>query len=156
MALRTLCRPYCSAKGSRYKSVIGSLQRNRAITAGWALAMSHGHQSVRLEAKFSVGNIVLWQRAYETDRYYCVDAVPVAGEVKRYIGETAEKLDIARDISQFDLDWQQARDIKHCRWFSTGYIALDPMNLQRIIGLRYSLELISIKTVGQVIPLWIQ
>lgn len=120
------------------------------------MAMSHGHQSVRLEAKFSVGNIVLWQRAYKTDRYYCVDAVPVAGEFKHYISEIAEKLDIARDISRFDLDWQQARDIKHCRWFSTGYIALGPMNLQRIIGLRYSLELISIKTVGQVIPLWIQ
>ncbi len=119
--------------------LVGSIQRDRAIAAGWELAMSRGHQPVRLEAKPSFGNIVLWKTVYETDRYYYVDALHVAGELKHYMGERAEKLDIARDFSWLDLDSQQARDIERFRWFSNGYIALDPTNSQRIIDLRYSL-----------------
>ena len=119
--------------------LVGSIQRDRAIAAGWELAMSRGHQPVRLEAKPSFGNIVLWKTVYETDRYYYVDALHVAGELKHYMGERAEKLDIARDFGWLDLDSQQARDIERFRWFSNGYIALDPTNSQRIIDLRYSL-----------------
>ena len=119
--------------------LVGSMQRDRAITAGWELAMSRGHQPVRLEAKPSFGNIVLWKTVYETDHYYYVDAVHVAGQVKYYTGERAKKLDIAQDFSWLDVDSQQARDIERFGWFSNGYIALDPSNAQRIIDVRYSL-----------------
>ena len=119
--------------------LVGSMQRDRAITAGWELAMSRGHQPVRLEAKPSFGNIVLWKTVYETDHYYYVDAVHVAGQVKHYTGDRAKKLDIARDFSWLDVDSQQARDIERFGWFSNGYIALDPSNAQRIIDVRYSL-----------------
>ena len=119
--------------------LVGSMQRDRAITAGWELAMSRGHQPVRLEAKPSFGNIVLWKTVYETDHYYYVDAVHVAGEVKHYIGDRAKKLDIARDFSWLDVNSQQARDIERFGWFSNDYIALDPSNAQRIIDVRYSL-----------------
>ena len=38
-----------------------------------------------------------------------------------------------------DVNSQQARDIERFGWFSNGYIALDPINSQRIIDVRYSL-----------------
>ena len=119
--------------------LIGSMQRDRALTAGWELAISRGHQPVRLEAKPSFGNIVLWKTVYETDHYYYVDAVHVAGEIKRYTGDRAKKLDVAQDFSWLDVNSQQARDIERFRWFSNDYIALDPSNAQRIIDVRYSL-----------------
>lgn len=119
--------------------LVGAMQRDRAITAGWELAMSRGHQPIRLEAKPSFGNIVLWKTVYETDHYYYVDAVHVAGQVKPYLGDRAKKLAIAQDFSWLDVGSQQARDIERFRWFSNGYIALDPSNSQRIIDVRYSL-----------------
>ena len=128
--------------------LVGSMQRDRAITAGWEFATSRGHQPVRLEAKPSFGNIVLWKTVYETDHYYYVDAVQVASHVKHYKGEKAKKLDIARDFSWLDLGSQQARDIERFRWFSNGYIALDPSNSQRIIDVRYSL------IPNEIAPLW--
>ena len=128
--------------------LVGSIQRDRAITAGWELAMSRGHQPIRLEAKPSFGNIVLWKTIYETDQYYYVDAVHVAAQVKHFTGERAKKLNIAKDFSWLDLDSQQARDIERFRWFSNDYIALDPSNSQRIIDVRYSL------IPNELAPLW--
>ena len=63
----------------------------------------------------------------------------IAGHVKPYLGDRAKKLAIAQDFSWLDVDSQQARDIERFRWFSNGYIALDPSNSQRIIDVRYSL-----------------
>ncbi|MAV75656.1 MAG: metal-dependent hydrolase [Cellvibrionales bacterium] len=128
--------------------LVGSMQRDRAITAGWELAMSRGHQPDRLEAKPSFGNIVLWKTVYETAQYYYVDAVHVAVKVKHYTGDRAKKLDIAQDFSWLDVDSQQARDIERFRWFSNDYIALDPSNSQRIIDVRYSL------IPNEIAPLW--
>ena len=82
---------------------------------------------------------MLWKTVYETDDYYYVDAVHVAAQVKPYLGDRAKKLAIAQDFSWLDVDSQQARDIERFRWFSNGYIALDPSNSQRIIDVRYSL-----------------
>ncbi len=122
--------------------MLGLLQRDRAEAAGWELANARGHQPVRLAAKPSFGNIVLWKVVYETKQHFYVDAmhVPIGGSrIKHYPGERAEKLNIARDFSWLAPQSQQARDIERFRWFSNNYIAKDPANPNRIIDIRYSL-----------------
>ena len=117
----------------------GVIQRDRAEAVGWQMARQRQHQPVRLEAKPSFGNLIVWKIVYETaDRYY-IDAVRVAADSKIYPGDSVEKLDIARDLPWLDPGSQQARDIERFRWFSNGYIARDPDNNNRIIDVRYSM-----------------
>jgi inner membrane protein len=118
---------------------IGVIQRDRAEALGWEIARQRQHQPLRLEAKPSFANLVVWKIVYETsDRYY-VDAVRVATGSKIYPGASVEKLDIARDLPWLDPGSQQAQDIERFRWFSNGYIARDPDNKYRIIDVRYSM-----------------
>jgi inner membrane protein len=117
----------------------GVVQRDRAETIGWDIAHQRQHQPIRLEAKPSFANLVLWKVVYETADHYYVDAVRVLGDSKVYPGSRVEKLDIARDLPWLDLDSQQARDVERFRWFSNGYIAQDPRHKNRIIDVRYSM-----------------
>ena len=118
---------------------IGLVQRDRAEDAGLQIAQSRGHDPIRLEAKPSFANLLVWKIVYETENHYYVDAVRVGVTAKHYLGERAEKLDIARDVPWLDLESQQARDIERFRWFSNGYIAKDPLRPNRIIDIRYSM-----------------
>lgn len=117
---------------------IGFFQHNRAMTAGLALATERGHAPLRIDAKPSFANIILWKVIYETDEHYYVDAVRVMQEIKRYPGDRIKKLDIARDFSWLDVESQQAKDIERFRWFSNDYIAQDPNDPNRIVDVRYS------------------
>lgn len=118
---------------------LGLIQRDRAVEAGLALADQRGHQPIRLEAKPSFGNLFLWKIVYETaDRYY-VDAVRVGLENKLYPGDSVSKLDVTRDFPWLSPDSQQARDIERFRWFSNGYLAVEPGNPYRITDIRYSM-----------------
>ena len=107
---------------------IGVFQHNRALEAGLALAQTRGHEPIRIDAKPSFANILLWKVIYETPEYYYVDAIRVLSDIKKYPGEKIEKLDIARDFYWLDGESQQAKDIERFRWFSNGYIAQDPNN----------------------------
>jgi inner membrane protein len=118
---------------------MGLLQRDRATELGWALASERGHEPVRLEAKPSFGNLLLWKVVYETDDRYYVDAVRAGWTTRLFQGASVEKLDIDRDLPWLDPDSQQARDIERFRWFSNGYIARDPRHDYRIIDIRYSM-----------------
>ena len=108
------------------------------MTAGLALATERGHAPLRIDAKPSFANIILWKVIYETDEHYYVDAVRVMQEIKRYPGDRIKKLDIARDFSWLDVESQQAKDIERFRWFSNDYIAQDPNDPNRIVDMRYS------------------
>lgn len=118
---------------------IGVIQRDRAEALGWEIARQRQHQPLRLEAKPSFGNLLVWKIVYETGDRYFVDAVRVAANSKIYPGDSVEKLDIARDLPWLDPSSQQAQDIERFRWFSNGYIARDPDNKYRIIDVRYSM-----------------
>lgn len=118
---------------------LGAIQRERAESTGEALAQSRGHVPVRLEAKPSFGNILLWKIVYETEQRYYVDAVRAGLTPQLFEGETIEKLNIARDLPWLQPETQQARDIERFRWFSNGYIARDPAHDWRIIDIRYSM-----------------
>ncbi len=127
---------------------LGLWQRNAAIEMGEALAASRGHAPLRLEAKPSFANILVWKIVYETaDRFY-VDAVRAGLAPKVFPGDSVQKLVISRDLPWLDMASQQARDIERFRWFSNGYIARDPIFANRVIDIRYSI------IPNEVAPLW--
>jgi inner membrane protein len=127
---------------------LGLWQRNNAVDMGEALAASRGHQPLRLEAKPSFANILVWKIVYETPQRYYIDAVRAGLAPRVYPGDSVEKLNIARDMPWLNLQSQQARDIERFRWFSNGYIARDPVFSNRVIDVRYSM------IPNEVAPLW--
>ena len=127
---------------------LGLWQRNEAVDMGQALAASRGHQPLRLEAKPSFANILVWKVVYETDDRYYVDAVRAGLAARVFRGDSVEKLNIARDLPWLDRASQQARDIERFRWFSNGYIARDPLFPNRVIDVRYSM------IPNELAPLW--
>ncbi|MFT5482939.1 MAG: inner membrane protein [Halieaceae bacterium] len=119
--------------------LIGVLQRERAEAAGWELATQRGHMPMSLEAKPSIGNLILWKTVYATTDKYYIDAVRVGMGVTIYQGQSVAKLDIARDMPWLNPESQQARDLERFRWFSNGYIAKDPDHPYKVIDIRYSM-----------------
>ncbi|MGC9493945.1 metal-dependent hydrolase [Vibrio genomosp. F10] len=118
---------------------LGMVQRDRAEAAGWELAKERQHAPIRLEAKPSFANLLVWKVVYETEEYYYVDAVRVGASVRKYPGESVAKLNVSRDFPWLDSNSQQAKDIERFRWFSNGYLAQDPADEMRIIDVRYSI-----------------
>ena len=126
----------------------GVWQRNAAQEFGYEIAAQRGHVPLRLEAKPSFANLLVWKTVYETrDRYY-VDAVRTGFSPRFYPGESVAKLNIARDLPWLNPASQQAKDIERFRWFSNGYIARDPTIANRVIDIRYSM------IPNEVAPLW--
>ncbi|WP_104398634.1 metal-dependent hydrolase [Vibrio penaeicida] len=117
---------------------LGMVQRDRAEEAGWQLAKERQHTPIKLEAKPSFANLLLWKVVYETEDHFYVDAIRVGTSVKTYPGESTKKLNISRDFPWLDPNSQQAKDIERFHWFSNGYIAQDPIDKLRIIDVRYS------------------
>jgi len=133
--------------GLAYMS-LGLLQRNEAMQMGYDLARERGHKPIRLEAKPSFANLLVWKIVYETESMFYVDAVRATLAPKVFPGRALDKLDLARDLPWLDKNTQQARDIERFRWFSNGYVAHDPDNKNRVIDIRYSL------VPNEIAPLW--
>lgn len=119
--------------------LLGALQQYRALQAGQDLAESRGHTIVRVQAKPSLGNLVVWKLVYEHgDRYY-VDAIRLTGKAKVIEGESVARLDISRDFPWLDPSSQQAKDIQRFAWFSDNYLAVDRHDENTIVDMRYSM-----------------
>jgi inner membrane protein len=127
---------------------LGLWQRNEAVNMGQELAAQRGHSPLRLEAKPSFANILVWKIVYETDDRFYVDAVRASLAPRVFRGASVKKFDIDLDMPWLDQTSQQARDIERFRWFSNGYIARDPVFINRVIDLRYSM------IPNEVAPLW--
>ena len=127
---------------------LGLWQRNEAVSMGYALASERGHTPMRLEAKPSFANILVWKIVYETDDHFYVDAVRASLAPRVFYGASVQKLNLERDMPWLRQDSQQARDIERFRWFSNGYIARSPDFSNRIIDVRYSM------LPNEVAPLW--
>jgi len=120
--------------------LLGMLQRDRAEAIGYALASSRGHEPIRLEAKPSFCNLLVWKIVYETPNRYYVDAVRVGlGNSSIFAGGSVEKVNPAVHFPWLATEDQQFLDINRFRWFSNGYIARDPNIPNRIIDVRYSM-----------------
>jgi inner membrane protein len=117
---------------------IGLIQRDRAETVGRALAATRGHTPLDLEAKPSFGNLLLWKVVYQTENDFRVDGVRVGLTTRVFDGDSVPRLDLERDFPWLDHSSQQARDIERFRWFSNGYLAVDPRYPNRITDIRYS------------------
>ncbi len=128
--------------------LLGALAIDRAETLGRALAAERGHEPLRLEAKPSFANLLVWKVVYEHNGRYYVDAVNVGPRPRSYPGESAEKLDLTRHLHWLDLESTQARDIERFRWFSDDHLAIDPDRPNHVIDVRYSV------VPNRVAPLW--
>ena len=118
---------------------VGIWQHGSAVDMGRSIAIKRGHEPVRLDAKPSFANILVWKTVYESEGRYFVDAVRVGFQPRVFEGESISKLDIERDFSWLDKYSQQYKDVERFRWFSRGYLAKDPEFPDRIIDIRYSL-----------------
>ena len=127
---------------------LGLWQRNQAVEMGYEIASGRGHVPLRLEAKPSFANLLVWKIVYETEHKFYVDAVRATLSPEVFPGSSVAKLELARDFPWLDQHSQQARDIERFRWFSNGYIARDPVYSNRVIDIRYSL------IPNEVAPLW--
>ncbi len=119
--------------------VFGLYQNHRVSEIGWQLAEERGHQPIRLAAKPTIGNLILWKVIYETEEGFYTDGIRAGLKTKIYPGSLTPKLDVARDFPWLEMNSQQARDLERFSWFSQGYISVDPKNPARIIDARYSL-----------------
>lgn len=121
-----------------YQSV-GIVQNYRATTVGWQLAEQRNHQPIRLSAKPTLGNLLLWKVMYETEDQFYSNGVRIGLKSKIYEGTSIEKLNIQRDFPWPNPHSQQAKDLQRFAWFSQDYVAVDPDNPNRIFDARYSL-----------------
>lgn len=117
----------------------GLYQNHRASEIGWQLAADRGHTPIRLNAKPTFGNLILWRVIYETEDGFYTDGIRLGLETKIYPGNLTPKLDVTRDFPWLNENSQQAKDIRRFTWFSQGYVSVDPNNPARIIDTRYSL-----------------
>lgn len=133
---------------------IGFIQHERVLAIGHQLATERGHQPLRLEAKPSFANIVVWKLVYETEQKFYIDAVRPGVLSERILtgriwaGNSTDKLNLARDFLWLDPRSQQAEDVQRFGRFSSGYLGLDPQNSMGIVDIRYSL------LPHQIAPLW--
>ena len=118
---------------------LGAWQGHRAEHFGEQLAASRSHIPVRLEAKPSFANILVWKIIYEHKGWYYVDAVRMGLSSKFYPGQAVKKLDIGRDLPWLQSDTQQAADLERFRWFSNDYLALSDKRDNFVIDMRYSM-----------------
>ena len=128
--------------------LLGVVQNGRAEAAGAALAASRGHSPARLTAKAGFANLLVWKVVYVYDGRYYVDAVRVGFDVTICSGASVATLNLDHDLPWLDANSQQARDVERFRWFSDGYIALDPHSPNRVIDIRYSV------VPNEIAPLW--
>ncbi|GAB4346959.1 MAG: metal-dependent hydrolase [Gammaproteobacteria bacterium] len=119
---------------------VGYAQHERALDLGSELAETRGDKVIRIQAKPSFANLVIWKVIYETEGYYHVAAVkPGPGSRRIWEGVSVEKLVPSRDFPWLATDSQQAQDIERFRRASDGYMARDPRNAHRLGDIRYSL-----------------
>ena len=116
----------------------GALQHHTALAMGRELAASRGHAPIRIEAKPSFANILVWKTIYETPQGFHVDAVRATFRPRVFPGEAVPRLDPARDLPWLDPASQQARDVARFMRFSDGFVAVDPQHPGRIVDVRYS------------------
>lgn len=117
---------------------LGVFQLQRAEAAGALLAAERGHVPHRLTAKAGFTNLLVWKLMYEHDGRFYVDSIRAGLKTTACPGASIERLDVDRDFPWLDPGSQQARDVERFRWFSDGWVSVDPGIENRIVDMRYS------------------
>ena len=118
---------------------LGLIQRDNAIEMGKAIAKNRNHKFVRIEAKPSFANILVWKVIYETSEQFYIDAVRTGFFPRVFLGTSLPKLNVIKDFPRLNNASQQFRDIERFRWFSDDFLAKDPQNPDQIMDVRYSM-----------------
>ena len=117
--------------------LLGLYLHNMAINVGKEIAEQRDHVIVRIKAKPSFGNLILWKTIYETNENFHVDATNLLfGKI--IPGESIKKLNLKKDFSWLKEESQQYKDVERFRWFSNNFLAVNPTNKNQIIDIRYS------------------
>lgn len=118
---------------------LGAVQQERALRAAMALAEARGQQPQRLLVKPSLGNLLVWKSLYAADGSYHVDGLRLGRVVSYFPGERVRALNRHRDLPWLAAGSRQAQDLERFRWFSDGYLAMDPERPGLVIDVRYSM-----------------
>lgn len=119
---------------------LGFIQRDRAVAAVAELAQRRGHaEAVRLQAKPSFGNLIVFRGIYEFGERYYADAirVPLFGKTSVYEGASLPKANV--EFYQEIADTVLFGDIKRFAWFSDNFLALDSRDATVLGDFRYSM-----------------
>lgn len=117
----------------------GVFQRERAETFAATLASRRGHTPVRLSAKPSFGNLLLWKIIYEADGKFYVDALRLSVAETLYEGNSTSKFDATREDSLQHASATLRNDIERFLWFSDHYVAAFSRERHFLGDMRYSL-----------------
>ena len=118
--------------------LLGVYQKNEVIKVSKQIAYNRGHDVIRIDVKPSLGNLLLWKSIYETQDKFYIDAIRLGWSTKIFKGEIVDKINTQNAFPWLMLKSQQAKDIERFRWFSNGYIAINPNNKNQILDIRYS------------------
>jgi inner membrane protein len=116
---------------------LGVYLHNVAINVGKEIAEQRGHIVIRIKAKPSFGNLILWKIIYETDGKFYIDATNLFFS-NIISGESIKKLDLKKDFPWLKKESQQYKDLDRFKWFSNDFLAVNPNNKNQIVDIRYS------------------
>lgn len=119
--------------------LLGYWQHLRAHEAATELANQRGHQAAEVSIKPGFANILLWKSVYLFEQTYYVDAIRVGFSPSIYEGTSVKKFELDMDLPWLDKNTQQAVDVERFRWFSSDYLAMDPLRENFVIDMRYSI-----------------
>ena len=129
---------------------VGWVQRERAVAAAADLAAGRGHAPARIEAKPTIGNLLVWRTLYLEGEVYHVDAVRtgLAG-LRVYPGQSVVRF-AADSMAGLDIDPASvlAGDIRRFLVLSSGHVALHPGDVPVLGDVRYALR------PNGIAPLW--
>ncbi|QBQ53692.1 metal-dependent hydrolase [Nitrosococcus wardiae] len=127
----------------------GLVQQERVEALVVTLAESRGHQIERLEAKPTLGNLILWRTIYESKGRFYVDAVRVGilSEPRIYLGGSTKRF-TPKQLQRLQPGSLLAQDIQRFTRFSDGFIAQHPEQPNILGDIRYAM------LPTQLIPLW--
>ena len=95
------------------------------------------HQLV-IDEKGNIVDFQLRQDDQKTQDKFYIDAIRLGWSTKIFKGEIVDKINTQNAFPWLMLKSQQAKDIERFRWFSNGYIAINPNNKNQILDIRYS------------------
>jgi len=121
---------------------LGYVQRERAVAAAADMAAGRGHVPALIEAKPTIGNLLVWRTLYLEDGVYHVDAVrPGLGAVRVYPGESVARFQ-ADALAELGVDPGSvlAGDIGRFSVLASGYVVLQPGDPPVLGDIRYALR----------------
>jgi len=121
--------------------LFGLFQNHRARIVLSELATQRGHQPMRLQAKPTLANLLLFRGIYFHDERYYVDAVWVglSGKTRIYSGTSLSAFQASQSYPQLDRDSLLWKDIQRFKVFSDDYLVVHPTKPGMVGDLRYAM-----------------